>query len=157
MLLAYVFFHYYPLFHLPYPKHPPCPLFLLSIFFLPFAASTSLPLSPQLISQSIPLALLSVPLLHHFFLPSISTISPIPLHLQFSFFSFLLFLFSISSISSLTSYPSVLFPSFWATAPKGTKSCRTQGDFHSCVHQFVSLLVCPPPGPLRPEICPLRP
>ena len=43
-----------------------------------------------------------------------------------------------------------------AAAPKGTKSCRTQGDFRpsiiSSVHHSVR-----PPGPLRPEICPLRP
>ena len=38
---------------------------------------------------------------------------------------------------------------FWAAAPKGMKSCRTQRTF-----------VCSsirPPGPLRPEICPLKP
>ena len=32
-------------------------------------------------------------------------------------------------------------PSFWAAAPKGTKSCRTQVDFHSSV----SSIVRPPP------------
>ena len=30
---------------------------------------------------------------------------------------------------------------FWAAAPKGTKSCRTQGDFHSSVRPFI----CPSP------------
>ena len=44
---------------------------------------------------------------------------------------------------------------FWAVALKGTKSCRTQGDFCLSVCSFVRLLV--PPGPLRPAICPLRP
>ena len=44
---------------------------------------------------------------------------------------------------------------FWAAAPKGTKSCRTQGDFHLSVRPFVHSLV--PPGPLGPEICPPRP
>ena len=40
------------------------------------------------------------------------------------------------------------FP-FWAAAPKGTKSCRTQGDFCSSVCSFVHLFVCssPPSGP----------
>ena len=30
---------------------------------------------------------------------------------------------------------------FWAAAPKGTKSCRSQGDFCSSVHSFVCLFV----------------
>merc|ERR1711911_250311 len=63
---------------------------------------------------------------------------------------------------------------FWAAAPKGTKSCRTQGDFCSSFRHSVrsspqalsglkfalsglksalSDQICP----LRPEICPLRP
>ena len=41
-----------------------------------------------------------------------------------------------------------------AAAPKGTNSCRTQGDFRSSFCPSVHLF---PPGPLRPEICPLRP
>ena len=57
---------------------------------------------------------------------------------------------------------SAFFWCFWAAAPKGTKSCRTQGDFRSFVRSFVRLFihssVCSsPPGPHRPEICPLRP
>ena len=53
---------------------------------------------------------------------------------------------------------------FWAAALKGTKSCRTQGDFHLCVCLFVPLLVLglksalrPRINYLRPEICPLMP
>ena len=42
-----------------------------------------------------------------------------------------------------------------AAAPKGTKSCRTQGDF--CLSSRLSVHPCVPPGPLRPVICPLRP
>ena len=67
---------------------------------------------------------------------------------------------------SPSSFPSLLPPfsfpslfllsfSFWAAAPKGTKSCRTQGDFRSSFRSSVCPFV--PPGPLRPEICPLRP
>ena len=40
-----------------------------------------------------------------------------------------------------------------AAAPKGTKSCRTQGDFHSFVNSCVR---APPIRPLRPQIWPLR-
>merc|ERR1712105_406691 len=73
-------------------------------------------------------------------------------------------------------HPEGAYYSFWTAAPRGTKSCRTQGTFvhpfvcsfvHSFirlfVRLFVQLFVCsfvllsPPPGPLRPEICPLRP
>ena len=44
-----------------------------------------------------------------------------------------------------------------AVAPKGTKSCRTQRDFCSSICSSVRLSVGQsPPGPLRPEICPLR-
>ena len=45
---------------------------------------------------------------------------------------------------------------FWAAAPKGTKSCRTQRTF---VYLSVRSFVRPsaPPGPLRPETCHLRP
>ena len=51
-----------------------------------------------------------------------------------------------------------IFYGFWAAAPKGMKSCRTQGDFCSFVCPFVcSFVRASPPGPLRPEICPLRP
>ena len=50
-----------------------------------------------------------------------------------------------------------IFPS-WVAAPKGTKSCRTQGDFRSFVRLFVCLFVRPPlTRPLRPQIWPLRP
>ena len=59
-------------------------------------------------------------------------------------------------------YPLPCFERLWigvrgsrAAAPKGTKSCRTQGDFCLSVHSSVRPSV--PPGPLRPEICPLRP
>ena len=64
----------------------------------------------------------------------------LPSCLSFSFFTFLPF----------NPFPSSLQP-FWAAAPKGTKSCRTQGDFCLSVLPFV------PPGHLRPEVCPLRP
>ena len=33
---------------------------------------------------------------------------------------------------------------FWAAAPKGTMSCRTQGDFRSSVRPFVRSFVRPP-------------
>ena len=33
---------------------------------------------------------------------------------------------------------------FWAAAPKGTKSCRTHGDFRSSIHLFVRSSVGPP-------------
>ena len=33
---------------------------------------------------------------------------------------------------------------FWAAAPKGTMSCRTQGDFRSSVRAFVRSFVRPP-------------
>ena len=51
---------------------------------------------------------------------------------------------------------------FWAAAPKGTKSCRTQGDFRSSFCSFVrSSPLIRPLGPqirpLRPQIRPLRP
>ena len=36
-----------------------------------------------------------------------------------------------------------LFP-FWAAAPKGTKSCRTQGDFRSSVCAYIRSFVRPP-------------
>ena len=57
--------------------------------------------------------------------------------------------------SLFSSLPPSLLP-FWAAAPKGTKSCRTQGTF---VRSFVRPFFCPstPPNPRRPEICPLRP
>ena len=41
-------------------------------------------------------------------------------------------------------------------ALKGTKSCRTQGDFHSSIRSFVPSVHLSPPGSLRPEICPIR-
>ena len=50
---------------------------------------------------------------------------------------------------------SVFFMNFWAAAPKGTKSCRTKGDFCSSVRSLVPPV--PDICPLRPEICPLRP
>ena len=58
--------------------------------------------------------------------------------------------------------PPVFYRTFWAAAPKGTKSCRTQGDFRSSVHPSVCLSVRPsvrPPliRPLRPQIWLLRP
>ena len=44
------------------------------------------------------------------------------------------------------------FCSFWAAAPKGTKSCRTQGDFRSCVRSCVRSSIRPfvPPRPSQP-------
>ena len=48
----------------------------------------------------------------------------------------------------------VIVGGFWAAAPKGTKSCRTQ---RTLVCPSVQSSVCSsPPGPFRPEICPLR-
>ena len=49
---------------------------------------------------------------------------------------------------------------FWAGAPNGTKSCRTQWDFRLSVCSFVHLFIffVPPHiRPLRPQIWPLRP
>ena len=57
-------------------------------------------------------------------------------------------------------YPFPCFEWLWigvrgsrAAAPKGTKSCRTQGDFRSFVSPSVCSSIRPPLGPLRPEIC----
>ena len=50
---------------------------------------------------------------------------------------------------------------FWGAAPKGTKSCRAQGDFRSSVHLCMHLPPLPPPEsqirPLRPQISSLWP
>ena len=56
----------------------------------------------------------------------------------------------IDIVLRIRSYP------FWAAAPKGTKSCRTQGDFRSFVRSYVR---ASPPSlrPLRPQIWPLGP
>ena len=43
----------------------------------------------------------------------------------------------IDIVLRIRSYP------FWAAAPKGTKSCRTQGDFH-----LFRLFICPSPQAL---------
>ena len=59
-----------------------------------------------------------------------------------------------SALSSLKSALSGLKSAFWAAVPKGTKSCRTQGNFRSSIRPFVR---SSPPGPLRPEICLIRP
>ena len=62
--------------------------------------------------------------------------------------------------NAFATFLSPLSFSFWAAAPKGTKSCRTQGDFRSSVHPSVIPSFrpyIPPIRPLRPEIYPLRP
>ena len=61
------------------------------------------------------------------------------------------FLFHSIILSFLNFLFLLFLISFWAAAPKGTKSCRTKGDFFASVRSLV------PPDPLRPEICPLRP
>ena len=43
----------------------------------------------------------------------------------------------IDIVLRIRSYP------FWAVAPKGTKSCRTQGDFHLFLRLFVRPSVRP--------------
>ena len=64
-----------------------------------------------------------------------------PFPLTFFLSPFILFL------SFFISFFLFLFFSFWAAAPKGTKSCRTQGDFRSSVRSFVRPFV-------RSSVCP---
>ena len=49
---------------------------------------------------------------------------------------------------------------FWAAAPKGSKSCRTQGDFRSSPQALTGLksdVIDLRISPLKPKISPLRP
>ena len=74
--------------------------------------------------------------------PSFSdaTVSPIFLSLHLFFCCLKFFPWSSDRLFlSLSVF--VSFPPFWAAAPKGTKSCRTQGTF---VHSSVCSFVCPP-------------
>ena len=43
----------------------------------------------------------------------------------------------LSVDQSITLYFLAFMSGFWAAAPKGTKSCRTQGDFRSSIHPSV--------------------
>ena len=61
---------------------------------------------------------------------------------------------SICTVGWLVGCSVSLSLTFWAAAPKGTKSCRTQGDFRSSVRPFVRSSVRPfvRPPPLWPQL-----